>query len=77
MLYTSFNFSAPCSSTSISTSPLASVFLTSEWSSGPRTAATAVFRRGARAPVPVPVVTSPDATLKTVCRRLLLAFGSG
>ena len=36
-----------------------------------------MFRRGARAQGPVPVVTSPDATLKTVCRRLLLALGSG
>lgn len=35
-----------------------------------------MFRRGARVPTPVPVVTSPDATLKTVCLRLLLDFGS-
>lgn len=53
----------------MSISPLPSVFRTSLWSSAPRTAATAVFLRGAREPVVVPAVTSPCATLKTVCLR--------
>jgi hypothetical protein len=57
-------------------SPFPSVRLTSSCKSRPKTAATAVLRLGALDPA-VPVVTSPLATLKTVCRRELEVEGYG
>lgn len=75
--YTPFSFSAPFNSTSMSTSPFPSDLRTSPCSSGPRTAATAVLRRGGREVPLVLAVTSPDETAKTVCRLLLVFSGYG